>query len=271
MPVFVPDIELCSDVSYLDDTDKAAKNTIDKHIKGHIVLQGGQRGEEIMLVSALNRTWQQLLHPKFRSVFLMGVLSAAISLGLLVAGTYYLWPQEYSSGFDWLDTAGFTLIALAASYILFPAISTIVMSMLADQVADAVEEKFYPHRTAKRDVPLGEVLSGATKLMMMTLLLNLVALVPYVILFFTTGGLGTFALYIALNGYLLGREYWELVALRHYSLQGVKDTRRANRDSVFTGGAVIAGIYSIPIVNVLAPIIGASVMTHIFHQLADSE
>ncbi|GHF14900.1 membrane protein [Kordiimonas sediminis] len=222
-----------------------------------------------MIATALNRTWQQLLHPKFRSVFLTSLAAAGLSLVLLISLTVAYWPEEYTSGYEWIDNAGFFLVGSLATYILFPAISTTVMSMIADQIADAVEDEYYPHRRADRKIPITDVVLSSAKLMLVVIVCNLIALVPYIFLFFLTGGIGTLALFIALNGYLMGREYWELVAMRHMPMQDVRRGRKKYKEKVFTGGALIAGLFLIPFVNLLAPIIGASVMTHIFHHLAD--
>ncbi|MCJ9429788.1 EI24 domain-containing protein [Kordiimonas marina] len=224
-----------------------------------------------MIGTALNRTWQQLLHPKFRKVFITAVSVAAVTLALLMYVLYALWPKGYTSGYDWIDETGYWLIVLIGSYALFPAIVSMVMGMLTDQIATAVEEEYYPHRVGTRPVPILDMLWGSLKLMLAMIALNLLALVPYLILFLSTAGTGALILFAAINGYLLGREYFEMVAVRHMPLKEVERMRSRYSGKVFMGGAVTAGLFAIPFLNILAPIIGAAVMTHIFQYLKSGE
>lgn len=224
-----------------------------------------------MLVTAFNRTWAQLLHPKFRSVFLIGVISALLVLSGLIFGLYEFWPKEYQTGFDWIDTGGFTMLATLASYILFPPIATTVMSLMADQIADAVEDEYYPHRKARRRVPPIEMLLSGLKLTLIIIVFNVLAIIPYTILFFATAGLGTLLLFLTLNGFLLGREYYEMVGMRHMQRTPLRIFRRENSGKIFVTGFAIAGMFTVPFLNLLAPIVGAALMTHMFHFLAEEK
>ncbi|WP_020398734.1 EI24 domain-containing protein [Kordiimonas gwangyangensis] len=222
-----------------------------------------------MIGQALNRTWQQLLHPKFRSVFFTGVLVAFGTLAGLIYLLNIYWPQDFSFGYswlEWLDEFGFWSVAIIGSYILFPAISTTVMGFLTDKIALAVEEEYYPNRIGSRKVSGLEVVLGSLQLMAMVIIINLIALIPYILLIFTIGG--TFLLFVAVNGLLLGREYFEMVAIRHMDAREVRRFRKRYSGKIFIGGAMIAVLFAIPFVNILAPIVGTAMMTHIYHNLA---
>ncbi len=227
-----------------------------------------------MIALSINRSWQQLLHPKFRSVFLTAVAAAAATLiiSTLILNAY--WPESFTSGWEWLDefgneiaSAGFWMVAMAGSYLLFPGIVTMVMGLLADQIATAVEEEYYPNRPGTRRVSVGETIASAAKLTLMMIIINLLALFPYLLLLFLSAGTGTLALFIAINGYLLGREYFEMVAIRHVDRHAAKEARVTHSGKVFMVGALIAGMFLVPFLNILAPILGAAIMTHIVHQL----
>ncbi len=231
-----------------------------------------------MIALSLNRSWQQLLHPKFRGVMLTAVGAAAATLVILTMALNAYWPESYSVGWEWLDefgdwiaSAGFWAVVTVGSYFLFPGIVTMVMSVLADQIATAVEEEYYPNRPGTRKVPISDVLWSATKLTILMVTINLLAAVPYLILFFFTASTGALALFIAINGYLLGREYYEMVAIRHVNQRAVTTSRIANSGKIFIAGALIAGMFLVPFLNILAPIIGAAMMTHIVHQLGVPE
>ncbi len=224
-----------------------------------------------MVMQAINRSWQQLLHPRFRSVFFTALIAALLTLIGLNYALYAYWPQEWTSGISWLDQAGFWTVAALSSYVLFPGLVTMVMGFLTDKIADAVEDEYYPNRKGLRKVPIGDVIFGALKLTLLMILLNLIAFVPYMILLFGTFGMGAFALFVMVNGFLLGREYFEMVAIRHMPAREVNRMRRLYGGKIFMGGAMIAALFAVPFLNLLAPIIGAAMMTHIFHFLAHED
>lgn len=234
-----------------------------------------------MIALSINRSWQQLLHPKFRSVFLTAVGAAAATLVLLTFALNAYWPDTLQFESDWLSwlndfgdslaSAGFWTVVAFSSYLLFPGIVTMVMGVLADQIASAVEEEYYPNRPGTRKVPVSDTVTSAAKLTLIMLVINLLALVPYVLLFLFTAGPGALALFIVINGYLLGREYFEMVAIRHINQRTVNESRVTHGGKVFVIGALIAGMFLVPFLNILAPIIGAAMMTHLVHQLGVPE
>jgi CysZ protein len=70
------------------------------------------------------------------------------------------------------------------------------------------------------------------------------------------------------NGYLLGREYFELAAMRHIPAAEARRLRLANRGTVFLCGLIIAGLASVPILNLLTPLFATSFMVQIYKRLA---
>ena len=96
------------------------------------------------------------------------------------------------------------------------------------------------------------------------LLVSLVALFLLLI-----PGVNLIAFYLG-NGYLLGREYFELAAMRHLPPAEVKNLRRANRLTVFLSGLVIAAIASVPILNLITPIFATGFMVRMYKSLARS-
>src|SRR5260370_19728870 len=100
------------------------------------------------------------------------------------------------------------------------------------------------------------------RLMGLTLLLNLLALPLYLIF----PGINLF-LFLALNGYLLGRGYFEVIALRRLDAAAAKAVRTRFAGRVFLGGVVIAGLFALPLVNLVAPVIATAFMVHVFEAL----
>jgi uncharacterized protein involved in cysteine biosynthesis len=71
----------------------------------------------------------------------------------------------------------------------------------------------------------------------------------------------------AVNGYLLGREYFTLAAMRHVGREGARALRRRHRGTIWLAGTLMAAPLSLPIVNLLIPVLGAATFTHLFHRL----
>ena len=79
-------------------------------------------------------------------------------------------------------------------------------------------------------------------------------------------GVNLIAFYLG-NGYLLGREYFELAAMRHLPAAEARQLRQANRGLVFLCGVIIAGLASVPIVNLLTPLFATAFMVHVYKRI----
>ena len=93
---------------------------------------------------------------------------------------------------------------------------------------------------------------------------NIIAL----ILFFFFG-LGVPIFFIA-NGYLLGREYFELAAMRFLPVEQARALRKQHSHRVFLAGLLIAGFLAIPLLNLLTPLFATAFMVHIYKMLSGS-
>ena len=93
--------------------------------------------------------------------------------------------------------------------------------------------------------------------------LNLLGL----LLFVFSGGLGMVGLWL-INGFLLSREYFTMVALRRMSPAETGSLRRDNLLTLWGAGIVMAIPLSIPLVNLVMPVIGAAAFTHLFHRVS---
>ena len=109
---------------------------------------------------------------------------------------------------------------------------------------------------------MGEIVSITLRLTLLTLLLNLLALPVYLLV----PGINLF-LFLALNGYLFGRGYFEVVALRRLDMGAARRVRSRFAGRIFLGGVVIAGLFALPLVNLVAPVIATAFMLHIFEAL----
>ena len=195
-----------------------------------------------------------------------------MSLGLAVISFAVLWLAlaailEQIARFGWpaidwlLQSLGLAAV-LVLSWLLFPAILTLIMGFFLTRIAGEVETVDYPGHPPPREQPLWEGIVVTLRMMAITIALNLAALPAYIL---APGA--NFFVFLGLNGYLLGREYFEVVALRRLDAQGVRMMRRRFRGRVFAGGVVIAGLFLLPLVNLIAPVIATAFMVHLFERL----
>ena len=75
---------------------------------------------------------------------------------------------------------------------------------------------------------------------------------------------------VAANAYLISREYFEMVAMRHMPVDDARLLRKQNTLQVFTAGLFPAALALIPVINVAAPLFATSYFVHIFKQVAAS-
>ncbi len=224
------------------------------------------------MFAALSKTLGQMNDPAFRSVTLRGLgVSIAVFVMVWIAAWFALdWfgpilEARLPDYLDWLVDAVFWVSILLASFLLFPAVATVAMGLFLEEIAAAVEGKHYPGLPAARRQPLGEVLGDAAKLAIATIVVNLLAL-PLYLLLLVFPPLNLFVFY-GINGYLLGREYFELVAVRRLESPEARRLRRRHRLRTFLAGVIITFFFSIPLVNLLAPIIATGMSVHVFEKL----
>ncbi len=229
------------------------------------------------MISALIKGFAQLRDPVFRRVFGLSVFAAIVLFGALWVLAWFglswagdalaAWGRTPDPGSFWswvgeliFKTAAFAGL-LVVSFLLFPTVMVLVMSLLLDAVAAAVEQRHYPNLPAPRDQPLGEGLGIALGFTGASLALNILALPLYLVPLFNV-----FVFYL-LNGYLLGREYFELVAARRLDRDKAGRMRRGHFWRILLAGMVIAILLTVPLVNLITPLVATGFMLHLFEDL----
>lgn len=220
------------------------------------------------MISAFRRAVVQLPEPAFRGVLVKSIaLTVALYLVLLWAAFTFVAPliKFESSWLEWLAEAGGVVVFLVAAFLFFPAIATLIGSLFLDQVAAAVEARHYPADPVGTNPPAMEAFKLSLRFTILTLALNLLAL-PIYLIGFLLPPLNIVVFY-ALNGYLLSREYFELVSSRHLPPAAMHRLRRAGSGRLWLAGAVIAFLLTVPLVNFVAPLLATAAMVHIFKSL----
>jgi uncharacterized protein involved in cysteine biosynthesis len=219
------------------------------------------------MTTALFKAFAQLGDPRLRRVLKIGVLAAIGSyLALILAASELIRHVQFFHD-AWADTAtGITLwlLSLLLPLPFFPALSTFTMSFMLDGVVAAVEERHYPRLNWPRPVSVTEMMLTSGRFLLVMVAANLLAAPAYVALLFF--GLGLVLNYL-LNGYLLGREYFELVALRRMEPDAARRLFRTHLGQLWLCGAIINLLFQVPLLNLAAPVIATAFMVHVFQRL----
>ncbi len=222
------------------------------------------------MFAALIKAFGQLPDKRFRAVVLRALLWSIAIFAALFAAVWWVIATTQLFGIVWLewlaDTLGWTA-AVIAGVVLFPGAVLTVLSFMLEDVARAVESRHYPDLPPPRSPPFIETLASGLRLAGLVVALNLLFLPIYIVLSFLPP-INLFVFY-GLNGYLLGREYFELVAFRRLDLVAVRELKRRNRGRLFSAGVVVAILLTVPLINWFMPVIATAFMLHLFERLRD--
>ncbi len=211
------------------------------------------------MFSAVAKTLGQMNDPRIRGVIGKTLGLAILGYILFVALVYLLigWLSGLTGWLEGLAQFGGLFGAMVIAWFLFPSIAAAIAGIFADDVIDAVEDKHYPTLSPARPVPLLSALVDGLKLAAIAIVANLLAL-PFLIVppvyFLITWGV---------NGWLLGREYFDMVAFRRLDRETTRTLHRSHLRTFTSAGILIAICLTIPFVNLIAPVLGAAFMVHI--------
>lgn len=230
----------------------------------------------MIIINSFLMALGQIGDARFRKVLLLGVGLTFVLLIAAYAG--FLWLINALVGeqvtlpilgevtwiSDLLSVSSFLLMIVLSVFLMVPVASAIT-SMFLDEVAQAVEDKHYPSLPSVPHIPIAEALRDTLSFLGVLVVANLLALILYVI-FSPLAPI----IFWAMNGFLLGREYFSLAAMRRLGREGARQLRSKHSATIWIAGILMAVPLSIPLVNLLIPILGAATFTHIYHGLADS-
>lgn len=211
------------------------------------------------MFQSIAKTLGQLSDPRLRGVLVTAMLAtlALIVLISVVVGAGI--DALQATGIAWLDGLLGVVGAVGAvilAFLFFPGMVQVISGLFADRVAEAVEARHYPDLGPARDQLVTEIVADALRFAGVSIGLNLLALPLYLI-----PGVNL-VLFYGLNGYLLGREYAEMVATRRMDRAAVKAFRQQNQGALFAGGVMIAVIATIPILNLATPVLATALALH---------
>ncbi len=220
-----------------------------------------------MIQSAL-LALRQAVSPPFRSVLLKSVGLAILLLVVLGIGLQWLVARLIdfdNQSVELVATIIASLGIVVGLVFLVPPVTSLMAGIFLDEIAGTVERTSYPEDPPGRDLPLSESIPASLRFFGIVVLVNLGALVLLLV-----PGVNL-VIFLVANGYLLGREYFELAAARFQPIEAAKALRRRHAATVFAGGLLITGFVAIPILNLMTPLVATAFMVHLHKRIARRE
>jgi CysZ protein len=227
-----------------------------------------------MIFVAFTKAVTQLPDPRFRRVLWLGIgLTVALLVGTY-AGLLWLIQTVTTEGVSipWIGQVGWVgdllswgslgVMIILSVFLMVPVASAIT-SLFLDDVAQAVEDVHYPHLPQVPHSNFWEGLKDTVNFLGILIAANVAAFLLYALLPFLA-----LPIFFGLNGYLLGREYFQIVAMRRIGRKNAKELRRKHSGKIWLAGCLMALPLSIPLVNLVIPILGAATFTHLYHRLS---
>ncbi len=212
------------------------------------------------MFSPILRAFGQLDDPALRQPLWQSLAIAAASfvivIALVVAGLHQ-WLIAHA-WLGWLAGALGGLLTAVAALWLFVPLAVLIASQLIEPICRAVERRWYPDLPPPEGAGLAVQTWVGLVIAFQILVLNLAALALAVLL----PGIGV-AIGWAVAAWALGRGMFAGVALRRFDRAGADRVYRARRLSVWSTGAVLAAMGTVPLLNLLIPIVGTAAMVHV--------
>lgn len=223
----------------------------------------------MITLRALSRGWADLFRARIFNLVLIGI---ALTIGLFITlqtGIFWLARALIPGGISlpWIGPIDAGNLLSWGTLALFPLMGFFLMApvaagfcgVFAERVSQAVEEVHFPHVVPSPP----DFLDGLLE----SLALIGAVIVVAILSLLATPVLGPLApvLFYGLNGWLLGREFFQMAARRHLNAAEAAELRRRNMARITITGVIIAFLLTVPVFNIVVPLLSAATFTHLFH------
>ncbi len=224
------------------------------------------------LLDDFARALSQFTDPRFQKVFWKSLLLAFVLVMVPFFGITALldWVLPETVTLPWVGTLAIHggLLSVAGiltffllSFLMFP-VASVIIGFYLEEISDAVEARYYPQLPPAKPAPFFPMLLDSLKFTVIIVAANILVLAFYLMA-------SVFAplVFWGVNGYLMGREYFQLVAARRVGMKEATRLRKRYLARIWLAGFLMAIPLSVPLVNLVIPIFGVAVFTHQFHRL----
>ena len=227
-----------------------------------------------VILTAFFKAVAQLPDPRFRRVLVLGIGLTIALLFAAYAGVLWLVQTVTADGVslpflgkvawlgDLLSWGSVGLMVVLSVFLMIP-VASAMTSLFLDDIAQAVEDLHYPDLPAVPRADFWDSLRDTVNFLGVLIGANVLAFALYALL-----PIFAVPIFFALNGYLLGREYFQIAVMRRIGRAEAKLLRKKHSGKVWIAGCLMALPLSIPLVNLVIPVLGAATFTHLFHRLS---
>ncbi len=227
-----------------------------------------------VILTSFFKAVAQLPDPRFRRVLVLGIGLTIALLFAAYAGVLWLVQTVTADGVslpflgkvawlgDLLSWGSVGLMVVLSVFLMIP-VASAMTSLFLDDIAQAVEDLHYPDLPAVPRADFWDSLRDTVNFLGVLIGANVLAFALYALL-----PIFAVPIFFALNGYLLGREYFQIAAMRRIGRAEAKLLRKKHSGKIWIAGCLMALPLSIPVLNLVIPILGAATFTHLFHRLS---
>jgi CysZ protein len=223
------------------------------------------------MIRAYIKTVTQLRDPRYRRLLWLGVALAVALLFVLYAfvlllvqllapGALVLPITGQVQGLGSLFSLGSILYLLGLSVFLMVPVASAFTGLYLDDVADAVEAEHYRGLAPRNRIPLREALGDGARYFGLLVALNVLGMGVFAL----SNGYGIALLWLV-NGFLLAREYFTMIARRRHGAAEARVLQKQHMLWLWLPGVVLAAGLSVPVLNLAMPLVGAAMFTHLYH------
>ena len=219
------------------------------------------------MFSSVTATLGQLTDRRLHKPIIVSVLGSIAAVLLFGAAVFYVltWFSFFGGWMDAAATWATSVIVVILGILFLPSVSSVISSLFLESVCNAVEAKHYPGLGPPQRQRFVETILENLTFLGVQVLVNILFLPLYLF----APGLNIILFY-TINGYLLGREFFEMVAARRLTPAEAKSLRKRNAGLVFVSGVLIAGVMTVPVLNCAGPVFATAFMLHRFERLRNN-
>lgn len=213
-----------------------------------------------LLLTPLSRALEQLDDKVFLGVILQSLGWAALCFAGLFAVSVGAIDRLAGLAGTWgwvADAVGGIGAMLLALWLFFP-VAAAIGTLFIEQVARAVERRFYPDLPPARGAAIAAQAWDGLSVGVRILVFNILALV----LALLVPGLGLLLAW-GIGAYAIGRGLFVAVAMLRMDRPEAEALYQRRRGVILANGAVLALASYVPLLNLLIPVIGTAVMVHV--------
>jgi CysZ protein len=217
------------------------------------------------MFASLGRALASFFDPALWGMIVKALLLTIVLFVVIVVGIEYLLHFLPTLGAPWVNRTIEVLAPILTVLGLLAAggpVAAMFASLYLDRVADAIENRTYPGAPKAKGMSLSTSLSANARLAGAVILVDLLLLPAEAL----APGAGEIVTIIA-NGFLLGREYFELAALRHLEREAADALRKRNAGRIFVVGLIVSALSYVPFADIIAPLFGAAMMVHLYQRV----